>query len=353
MVAARHHADCRHMSARVKKRSSLSFLDLAFRPDLTTIDWWYALRATCGVALAVVLALHYGSPVDALAAGIGAVGTAPAWRGPYRVQVLATLAAALGMSSAAYIAGIAGHWTFAIVVVTTGSAYIYGVLSSVSEAAGAVGLQALLATIILGDIGTPMAHVGSVALCVLGGGLLQTLLLVIVWGIERNLGKETTPALRISPPVLFGRHPIRVALAIAVAMLIFRLGHIDRGYWIALTAAIVLRPDYAATLVMGVARVAGTIVGGLFAWGVGLLIPAVPAAHAAAAIAFAAVGFVVFRVGPAFVATAITGFVIFLLSMIGLSEATAVLARIDATLIGGALTLIAFAFAQRRHHSSS
>ena len=73
-----------------------------------------------------------------------------------------------------------------------------------------------------------------------------------------------------------------------------------------------------------------------------MLIPAAPMAHAAA-IAFAALGFVLLLVGRAYYAIAVTGFVVFLLSMIGLPEATAVVARIEATLIGAALALIVFA----------
>jgi uncharacterized membrane protein YccC len=336
--------------------SRIKTIATAFHPDFTAIDWWFALRATCAVALAIVLALHYGSPLDALAAGIGAVGAAPSSRsGSYRVRVLASLAAALGMSSAAYIAAIAGHWTAAIVVATTGSAYIYGVLWGFGEAATAVGLQALLATIILGNIGTPIPLVPGVALSVLGGGMIQTLLVIIAFQFERNAGKSSTPANTggsTSVNAFFSRHALRMALVVTVAMLIFRLGQIERGYWIALTVAIVLRPDYRSTFVTGIAQVAGTIVGGVLAWGVAALIPPALAWHAGAAIAFAALGFVVFSVGRAIYAVAVTGFVIFLLTMLGLSEASAVTARIDATLIGGALALIAFAF-WRRHPATA
>jgi hypothetical protein len=304
------------------------------------------------VAFAIVLALHFGSPLEALAAGMGAVGAAPpSLVGTYRLRLLASIAAALGMSSAAYIAAIAGEWTPAIVLAVTGSAYIYGLLSSFGEPFGAVGLQALLASIILGNIGTPMSQVGNVALAVLGGGLLQALLLALMWPIERHAGEPyEPPAGRAS---WFGRHPLRVALTVALAMLIFRLGHIERGYWIALTVAIVLRPDYGSTFTIGIARIGGTIIGSVLAWCIAMLIPATPAAHAAAAIGFAALGFVVFRVGPAYYGIAITGFVISLLTMVGLSETTAVVARILATLIGGALALMAFAFWPRDRLASA
>jgi uncharacterized membrane protein YccC len=326
-----------------------SILDAAFRPNFAAVHWAFAIRASCGVAVAIVLAFHFGTPLDALAAGIGAVGTAPSsLNGTYRMRVFATLAAAFGMSSAALIAGWAGHWTVAILFAVAGSAYVYGVLSCLSEAAGAVGLQALLATIILGNVGVPSAAIGGVALSVLGGGGIQLLLLVLAWPIERRVTASrriATPfqgksATAVSP---FGAHALRTALTVTFGILIFRVGHIAHGFWIALTAAIVLRPNYSATFIVGIAQLAGTIVGGALAWIIAMLIPASPASHAVAAIAFAALGFVVFPVGRAYYAIAVTGFVVFLLSMVGFFEATAVVARIEATLIGAALALIVFA----------
>lgn len=335
-----------------------SILDAAFRPNFAAVDWAFAVRASCGVAAAIVLGLHFGAPLDALAAGMGAVGTAASSAaGTYRVRVLATLAAAFGMSSAAFIAGWAGHWTAAIVLAVAGSAYVYGVLSRFSEVAGAVGLQALLATIILGNIGIPSAGIGGVARNLLGGGAIQLMLLVLAWPIERRV----TVSLRLTTLCqgnddaavpLFGAHALRTALTVALAISIFRVGHIERGFWIALTAAIVLRPSYSATFTIGIAQLAGTIVGGVLAWLIAILIPAVPSAHAIAAIAFAALGFVLFRVGRAYYAIAVTGFVVFLLSMVGLSEATAVVARIEATLIGAALALIIFALWPRGQKKS-
>jgi len=325
--------------------SARKTLVAAFRPDFAVIHWRFAVRASFGVAIAIFSALHFGSTLDALAAGVGAVSSAlPSLTGDYRTRLLGCLATALAMSSASYIAGMAGSWTWAIVTATAGSAYIYGILSRLPEPAGAVGLQALLATIILGNIGTQPAQMGGVALAVLGGGLVQTLIVALEWAILPHAGRA--PVFRaFDVRTLFNRYAGRVALVVAVAMLIFRLGHIERGYWIALTAAIVLRPDYRSTFSIVIARVAGTIAGAVLAWGIAALIPTVPSAHAAAAIGFALFGFFVFRVGPAFYAIGITGFVIFLLSMVGgRIEAGAVEARIVATLIGGGLALIAFAF---------
>ncbi len=140
----------------------------------------------------------------------------------------------------------------------------------------------------------------------------------------------------------FGRHAFRLAIVLAIAIAVYRFDHIPRGYWIALTAAIVLRPDFTTTYSIGAGRIAGTIVGGLAAWAIASVVPATATAHATAALAFAVLGCIFQRVGPAFFAVAITGFVVFVLALVGLHEGGAVVERIGATLAGGALAVAAF-----------
>jgi uncharacterized membrane protein YccC len=57
------------------------------------------------------------------------------------------------------------------------------------------------------------------------------------------------------------RHAIRLGVALAVATALYRLLPLPRGYWIALTALLVLRPDFTTTFTRGTARLAGTMLG--------------------------------------------------------------------------------------------
>lgn len=405
------------------------------------------------------------------------------------------------MGIATSIATAAGQSVFGIVVVTAAAAYLYGILSSFGEAASGVGLNVLVATIVLGNIAIPPSQRGEIALCVVGGGLLQAVLVAVFWpfagrsserralaaayrslaeyarhlddadvaippheqletvraafadpqpfgrkidllalqtladeaeriratlslvaathaehdnalpadtgeildaiadAVERDVQPRNTaawqrtaesmapnstwqrlygqlraawraaavgeaapgttvranpllkphverwwPSVREAIPLHspFGRHAVRLAIVLAIAIAVYRLGHVPRGYWIALTAAIVLRPDFTTTYSFGAGRIAGTIVGGLLAWAISAVIAPIPTAHAAAALAFAALAFTFQRVGPAFFAVAITGFVVFVLALVGMQEGGAVVERIGATLAGGALALIAF-----------
>lgn len=57
------------------------------------------------------------------------------------------------------------------------------------------------------------------------------------------------------------RHASRLAVAVPVAALLAHWIDADRGYWVPLTALLVLKPDFATTSSRGVARIGGTAVG--------------------------------------------------------------------------------------------
>jgi uncharacterized membrane protein YccC len=53
------------------------------------------------------------------------------------------------------------------------------------------------------------------------------------------------------------RHAVRLAAALAVAVAVYRIFDLPRGYWVALTVIVVLRPDFASTFSRGLQRYAG------------------------------------------------------------------------------------------------
>lgn len=64
------------------------------------------------------------------------------------------------------------------------------------------------------------------------------------------------------------RHALRVGVTAAAATALAHLLGVQRGYWITLTALIVLQPSAGATWVKGVQRIGGTVAGGVAAAGV-------------------------------------------------------------------------------------
>src|SRR6185437_6424548 len=65
----------------------------------------------------------------------------------------------------------------------------------------------------------------------------------------------------LTPRSVAFRHAVRMAVCLSAALWISRLLQLPHGYWLPMTAAIVLRPDFAATFNFGLLRVLGTVLG--------------------------------------------------------------------------------------------
>lgn len=148
----------------------------------------------------------------------------------------------------------------------------------------------------------------------------------------------------LSPHSAFAQHGVRLAVTLAVATVLAHRVPLQRGYWIPLTATLVLRPDFATTYSRGVARLIGTLGGSIVASLVVAVLHPGAQMHLLLALAFGAVAYVVFNANYALFTAAVTGYVVFLLAFGGLPEQTALIDRIEATMTGGALALCAYAF---------
>lgn len=140
-----------------------------------------------------------------------------------------------------------------------------------------------------------------------------------------------------------GRHAIRLAVIVPVAVLIARALPLQRGYWVTVAAATVLRPEFGATFTRGAERAIGTCLGVALAGaisvafhpGIGVVVGLVGVLAWAGYATFAAS----FAVGFAF----ITALVVFLLNAINPDTLQVAGARLLDTLVGGAIGLAAYA----------
>lgn len=140
-----------------------------------------------------------------------------------------------------------------------------------------------------------------------------------------------------------GRHAIRLAVIVPVAVLIARVLPLQRGYWVTVAAATVLRPEFGATFTRGAERAIGTCLGVALAGAISVVF------HPGAAVAVGLVGVLAwagyatfaasFAVGFAF----ITALVVFLLNAINPDTLQVAGARLLDTLVGGAIGLAAYA----------
>jgi uncharacterized membrane protein YccC len=135
---------------------------------------------------------------------------------------------------------------------------------------------------------------------------------------------------------------VRSALVMSVAMLLGRHFEADRGYWIPLTAAIVLRPDFQTTFVRGFGRIAGTLIGAVVATFVLRLVRGHEGPQVAGVVVAAAAAYLTFSPNYALFTVAITSFVVLVLSMRGLPGTTTIAARVLDTIAGGSLAMVGY-----------
>jgi uncharacterized membrane protein YccC len=139
------------------------------------------------------------------------------------------------------------------------------------------------------------------------------------------------------------RHAMRLAACVGLGELLGRTVSLHRAYWLPMTIAIVLKPDFTATFSRGVLRLAGTFAGLLFATG---LFHILPPGLGMEVIAIAALMYALRWLGPAnygLFVTAVTALVVLLIAMTGVTPKDVMLARGLNTAAGGAIALAAYA----------
>ncbi|MGI8678561.1 MAG: FUSC family protein [Jatrophihabitans sp.] len=137
------------------------------------------------------------------------------------------------------------------------------------------------------------------------------------------------------------RHAARLALLVAASDYVVRLSGINRGYWVALTILVVMRPDFGATLQRAVMRTVGTVLGLLLATG---LVHWVPGGDWWQVALIAIFAFGMRLAGPgnvALSAVSLSALVVVLLSIQGVGAHATLVERSVSTLVGGALAIAA------------
>lgn len=139
------------------------------------------------------------------------------------------------------------------------------------------------------------------------------------------------------------RHALRCGVCLALAIAGERALGIPHGYWVPMTTAIVLKPDFAGTFSFGLLRVVGTLLG---------LVLTTALVHYAfggdwerlVLLALLSIGFrMLVTVHYALGVMMLTGLVVILLSFDGIAPGATMYARGIATVVGSALALLAYA----------
>jgi uncharacterized membrane protein YccC len=473
----------------------------AFRFERNGIEPVFAVRSGIGVAVALLAGFASGVPIYAVAAGMGAFSTGFAsLQGVYRTRAGTMLGMALAMALSSIVASLCAHSVELAVLALAVWGFGYGIIASLGPGLSAIGVNATTALIIFEHFPQPTHIAIGCALVMFAGGLLQTVLLVVLWPIERypeerhalaaayrelagyarasdassrlpSTAELTVVRKTLADPRPFGRplvvaafqsllneadrirsslavlatiggdkytrlrpvvaqvldaiaealddahapdnatlygtidaetndanlaalygqlraawrsasiplggialprglpyltrlpdferplgiirqnlhfgstffrHAVRLAVTLAAAGVLAEVLPIQRGYWMTLTVALVLRPDFTTTLSRGVARIAGTIVGVVAATALVLAVPDTPHVYLALAVLFAAVSYAAFQLNYGLFSLMVTAYVVFLLALLGTPEATAVQNRLVATIAGGVLAMASY-----------
>ncbi|MEO6798600.1 MAG: FUSC family protein [Rhodanobacter sp.] len=158
----------------------------------------------------------------------------------------------------------------------------------------------------------------------------------------RNTALWATLRASLTPRSVAFRHAVRMAVCLSATLALSRLLQLPHGYWLPMTAAIVLRADFAATFNFGLLRVLGTVLGLVVTTLLLYVSPAQPWAH----LALMAVLCMTFRymAGAHYgiAVAALTGTVVILLSFEGVASDAAVIDRVINTALGSGIALLAY-----------
>lgn len=139
------------------------------------------------------------------------------------------------------------------------------------------------------------------------------------------------------------RHALRVAVTLGAAVALYRAIPLARGYWVPMTALLILKPDFFSTVGRGLSRMLGTTIGVIFATALVALPDPSHVLSIVWMILFAALMFTVVNYNYTLFAICITSEIVVLLSFFEhMAPLLAARDRLEDTLLGSALALIAF-----------
>ncbi|HXD38440.1 MAG TPA: FUSC family protein [Rhodanobacter sp.] len=158
----------------------------------------------------------------------------------------------------------------------------------------------------------------------------------------RSAAIRATLRASLTPRSVAFRHAVRMAVCLSAALAFSRWLNLPHGYWLPMTAAIVLRADFAATFNFGLLRVLGTVLGLVLTTLLLYVTPDQPWAHLALmtvlCMAFRYLAGAHYGIAVA----ALTGTVVILLSFEGVASDAAVMDRVINTALGCGIALLAY-----------
>jgi hypothetical protein len=322
------------------------------RPDWTRFHPRAALRCMPAITLAMLCGSGTGHTEWGIMAASGAVSVG---FGSYQElggsRTAPMLFATLAMCVSSWIGTLAGQSLPATIAATALWGFLYVAISALGPGQQWIALQSVIWMIISTAYPAPGLHALTRGAFVLLGGLLQLACVKLFWWAERRhtpvmAGAKPTGACAenhisdvLKPQSCLFLYALRAALTLALAAALYRAFKIPNGYWIPMTAAIVLRADMRQSITRGFARMTGTVLGTVLATIAASLLRPGPLALSILVLIFVWCAYALLWVNYAIFVVPLTAYVVSLLALAGLPEPFVIHHRLLNTLLGGLISL--------------
>jgi hypothetical protein len=325
----------------------------SFRPDLVFV---------LPLAICLVLSIWLGHP------GAGLIGAGGAFTVGFGAKqtiddshLLPMILGTLGIGLATFVGMVAGHTNFILVLFAACSGFIYGTLSLRQPGVAWVMQQCIVFLVVASAYPfSPRAAAVRSGLVMAGGALqiitssivlrllpqLRTDLLSVGRYVRaehqalRSSVEEAARSLltRSEPPSTLP-YALRLAVTLGVSTEIYRHFAFANGYWIPMTALLVLRPGLTDTANRAISRTVGTLAGAMLAsYSLAHLKPD-PPTLAVLVLLFAWLSYALNNVNYGLFTLCLTAYIVSLLALASLPGKEVAYHRAVSTIIGGALAL--------------
>jgi fusaric acid resistance family protein len=335
--------------------------------DSTVIQWKnQTLKADLILVIPVALCLAVGLLIGHPGAGMIAAGGAvnSGFGQKHRIDdsyLLPMIFVTFGMAFSGFFGVLIGHQNLALIPMVALWGFGYGLLTTRPEAYSWVGQQCVITLLVASAFPAPVGAAIDRSLLLFSGGALQlivsSLLLRLFGELETRLSQlacylrqeqialrtallETADSLRlrrfVNSPIPYA---VRLAVMLALATEIYRRLQYSSGYWIPMTALLVLKPDLSDTVARAIARVLGTIGGAVAASFLLAHLNASPIVLAAGTVVFAWLAYGFLNVNYALFTVFVTSYIVFLLALNQMPGEEIAIRRTFCTVIGAAVAL--------------
>ena len=145
-----------------------------------------ALRNAAAVVLPLAIGVLLGQTGAGLAIATGALNTMFMDQpGPYRLRMQWMLMAAAAAGVSALLGIVIGAHSIVFVIAALAFAFCGGMLVALGPMAARVGLTSMIVMMVTADMRLPPIHAPGAAALIFAGGLLQMLLAVAAWPLQR------------------------------------------------------------------------------------------------------------------------------------------------------------------------